>query len=168
MASCLVSYRWVDLLTDAGGTDEAARLAYGYRTSSVTPTQLVLEATVRVTPGSVAAEQEAVAAIVRWRREHQPGGSNAGSVFTNPEGDSAGRLIESAGLKGFRHRHGPRVGEARQLHPGGQGRERRRRPYALMEHVRGVVGRALRGDAAHRGPPPGFRRREDWGGGGDR
>ena len=41
-------------------------------------------------------------AIVRWRRAHQPGGSNAGSVFTNPEGDSAGRLIEAAGLKGFR------------------------------------------------------------------
>ena len=42
-----------------------------------------------------------MAEIVRWRREHQPGGSNAGSVFTNPEGDSAGRLIEEAGLKGF-------------------------------------------------------------------
>ena len=39
--------------------------------------------------------------IVRWRREHQPGGQNAGSVFTNPPGDSAGRLIESCGLKGL-------------------------------------------------------------------
>ena len=33
-----------------------------------------------------------IAEIVRWRREHQPGGANAGSVFTNPPGDSAGRL----------------------------------------------------------------------------
>jgi UDP-N-acetylmuramate dehydrogenase len=40
--------------------------------------------------------------IVRWRREHQPGGSNAGSVFTNPPGDSAGRLIDEAGLAGLR------------------------------------------------------------------
>jgi len=40
--------------------------------------------------------------IVRWRREHQPGGQNAGSVFRNPPGDSAGRLIEAAGLKGLR------------------------------------------------------------------
>ena len=29
--------------------------------------------------------------IVAWRRANQPGGQNAGSVFTNPEGDSAGR-----------------------------------------------------------------------------
>jgi len=39
---------------------------------------------------------------VRWRREHQPGGANAGSVFANPAGDSAGRLIDSLGLKGLR------------------------------------------------------------------
>ena len=42
------------------------------------------------------------AEIVRWRREHQPGGANAGSVFTNPPGDSAGRLIDAAGCKGLR------------------------------------------------------------------
>ena len=40
--------------------------------------------------------------IVSWRRENQPGGANAGSVFTNPAGDSAGRLIDAAGLKGTR------------------------------------------------------------------
>ena len=33
---------------------------------------------------------------------HQPGGPNAGSVFTNPAGDSAGRIIDELGLKGFR------------------------------------------------------------------
>ena len=38
----------------------------------------------------------------RWRKEYQPGGTlNAGSVFRNPEGDAAGRIIEEAGLKGF-------------------------------------------------------------------
>ena len=40
--------------------------------------------------------------IVRWRREHQPGGQNAGSVFRNPKGQSAGELIERSGLKGER------------------------------------------------------------------
>jgi UDP-N-acetylmuramate dehydrogenase len=39
---------------------------------------------------------------VRWRREHQPGGQNAGSVFSNPPGDSAGRLVDLAGCKGLR------------------------------------------------------------------
>ena len=43
-----------------------------------------------------------IAEIVRWRRANQPGGRNAGSVFTNPPGDSAGRLIDACGLKGFR------------------------------------------------------------------
>ncbi len=40
--------------------------------------------------------------VVRWRVANQPGGLNAGSVFTNPPGDSAGRLIDVAGLKGLR------------------------------------------------------------------
>jgi UDP-N-acetylmuramate dehydrogenase len=43
-----------------------------------------------------------IAEIVRWRRENQPGGQNAGSVFTNPPGDSAGRLVDAAGCKGLR------------------------------------------------------------------
>ncbi len=102
MASCLVRYDWIDLCGDAGGTDDVSRLAYGYRSSSVAASQVVVAAELAVRPGSVEEEQAAVSAIVKWRREHQPGGSNAGSVFTNPEGDTAGRLIEAAGLKGFR------------------------------------------------------------------
>jgi UDP-N-acetylmuramate dehydrogenase len=102
MASTLVRYSWVDLLGQGGGTDEVGHLAYGYRSSSVSPARLVVAAELAVTPGTVQEEQRAVTEIVRWRRAHQPGGSNAGSVFTNPEGDSAGRLIEAAGLKGFR------------------------------------------------------------------
>ena len=40
--------------------------------------------------------------IVRWRLENQPGGQNAGSVFTNPKESSAGRLIDISGCKGMR------------------------------------------------------------------
>ena len=45
-----------------------------------------------------------ISEIVRWRREHQPGGQNAGSVFVNPGTDtkSAGALIDAAGLRGLR------------------------------------------------------------------
>jgi UDP-N-acetylmuramate dehydrogenase len=102
MAACLLRYTWVDLVGDGGGTDEVARLRYGYRSSSVGPSEVVLEAQLCVTPGEAETEKAEVRSIVRWRRDHQPGGSNAGSVFTNPPGDSAGRLIESAGLKGHR------------------------------------------------------------------
>jgi UDP-N-acetylmuramate dehydrogenase len=138
MASCLVRYTWVELFTDGGGTDAVSRLAYGYRSSSVRATELVVAAELEVTPGSIEGEQEAVAAIVRWRREHQPGGSNAGSVFTNPEDDSAGRLIESAGLKGFR------IGTAHvsEKHANFIQADRDGRAddvHALMEHVRRVV-----------------------------
>ena len=79
-----------------------------------------------------------MAAIVRWRREHQPGGANAGSVFTNPENDSAGRLIEAAGLKGYR-KGTAHVSEKHanfiQADRGGSADD----VYALMEHVRAVV-----------------------------
>jgi UDP-N-acetylmuramate dehydrogenase len=138
MASCLVRYRWVDLLGPGGGTDEVAKLDYGYRSSSVTPAQLVVGADLRVAPGSAAEEQAEVAAIVRWRRENQPGGSNAGSVFTNPEDDSAGRLIDDAGLKGFgigtahvSEKHANFI----QAERGGRADDVR----AVMEHVRAVV-----------------------------
>ncbi len=40
---------------------------------------------------------------IRRRREKQPQGYCCGSVFKNPEGDHAGRLIEACGLKGARH-----------------------------------------------------------------
>ena len=102
MAGCLLRYTWFDLRRDAGGTAEATRLRYGYRSSSLTASEVVVAAEFAVTPGDVGHEQGEVSTIVRWRRAHQPGGSNAGSVFTNPPGDSAGRVIEQAGLKGFR------------------------------------------------------------------
>jgi UDP-N-acetylmuramate dehydrogenase len=53
-------------------------------------------------PGELSEGEALLSEIVRWRREHQPGGQNAGSVFTNPPGDSAGRLIDAAGGKGLR------------------------------------------------------------------
>ena len=100
-ASCLLRYRWVDLAAEAGGEDGPERLSFGYRTSSVSASQVVVWASFGVRPGPVEEGRAKLSEIVHWRREHQPGGSNAGSVFTNPPGDSAGRLVEAAGLKGF-------------------------------------------------------------------
>jgi UDP-N-acetylmuramate dehydrogenase len=89
----------------AGGVPEPrplAELGFRYRCSALTGTEVVTGARFSVVDGDAAAAEAEVAAIVRWRREHQPGGSNAGSVFANPPGDSAGRLIDSLGLKGLR------------------------------------------------------------------
>jgi UDP-N-acetylmuramate dehydrogenase len=95
--------RVVDLLGDGLAVDRAvADLELGYRASALGPHHLVTGATFAVTVDDPAACEARVAEIVRWRREHQPGGANAGSVFRNPPGDSAGRLIDAAGLKGLR------------------------------------------------------------------
>ncbi|MHB1906338.1 MAG: UDP-N-acetylmuramate dehydrogenase [Acidimicrobiales bacterium] len=89
---------------------DAAALELGYRRSALAPGELVLDATLRLDRGDPATAEEEVRAVVRWRREHQPGGANAGSVFRNPPGDHAARLIEAAGLKGWR-RGSARVSE---------------------------------------------------------
>jgi UDP-N-acetylmuramate dehydrogenase len=80
----------------------AADLELGYRRSAVTATRVVVWAEFALAPGDVEAGTAELAEIVRWRREHQPGGQNCGSVFTNPAGDSAGRLVDAAGCKGLR------------------------------------------------------------------
>lgn len=82
--------------------DDVGALDYGYRSSSVRAGDVVEWAEFRVRPGDPAEGKRQLGEIVRWRRAHQPGGSNAGSVFTNPPGESAGRLVEAAGLKGVR------------------------------------------------------------------
>jgi UDP-N-acetylmuramate dehydrogenase len=77
-------------------------LELSYRHSSIGPYDVVTEACFQLEHGDTAASNARIAEIVRWRREHQPGGQNAGSVFTNPPADAAGRLVEAAGLKGYR------------------------------------------------------------------
>lgn len=98
----LLSCRLVDLRAGTATDVPVVALAYGYRRSSVSSSQVVVSATFGLQPGDAERALAEIADIVRWRREHQPGGSNAGSVFTNPPGDSAGRLIDEAGLKGRR------------------------------------------------------------------
>ncbi len=86
-----------------------AELALTYRDSvfkhvppgSAAP--LVLEATFGLEPADPDTIKGRLDDIRRWRQAHQPLGiPSAGSVFRNPPGDSAGRLIDDAGLKGLR------------------------------------------------------------------
>ena len=129
----------LDAAPDAGGAEVAAAdLALGYRRSGIGPRQVVVAAEFVLVPGDRAEAEAELAAVVRWRREHQPGGSNAGSVFANPEGDSAGRLIDAAGLRG--HRRGsafvsPKHANFVQVDEGGSADDVR----ALIDDVRATV-----------------------------
>jgi UDP-N-acetylmuramate dehydrogenase len=89
--------------TPARLTAEELELRYRDSRLKHRPGEVVLGARFRLS----AAEPDAIAArlddIRRWRRDHQPLGiPSAGSTFRNPPGDSAGRLIDAAGLKGRR------------------------------------------------------------------
>jgi UDP-N-acetylmuramate dehydrogenase len=92
----------------ADGTETrvaVADLGLAYRDSRLrhAPKDVVLAAAFRLAPADSPAIAARLDDIRRWRREHQPLGlPSAGSVFRNPDGDSAGRLIEEAGLKGLR------------------------------------------------------------------
>ncbi len=102
ISESLVSIRAVDLRSGENREMAAGELGLGYRRSSLPNSTVVASAVFELREGDVARGEAELAAIVRWRRENQPGGHNAGSVFANPEGDSAGRLIEAAGCKGLR------------------------------------------------------------------
>ncbi len=78
-------------------------LELSYRHSVLTDEDIVLRARYRTIARPREEGGRLLRDITRWRREHQPGGTlNAGSVFKNPPGDAAGRLIDSLGLKGLR------------------------------------------------------------------
>jgi UDP-N-acetylmuramate dehydrogenase len=102
LAASLVEASILDLRKGTLERWAAADLELGYRRSAVGEGQVVVAAELQLEPGDRSVSEAEISEIVRWRRANQPGGQNAGSVFTNPPGDSAGRLIDAAGLKGLR------------------------------------------------------------------
>jgi UDP-N-acetylmuramate dehydrogenase len=113
-------------------------LALGYRRSAIGPDAVVLRARLRLSEGDREAEERAIGEIVRWRRAHQPGGQNAGSVFANPPDIAAAALIDACGLKGLRvgtAEVSPKHANFIQADPGGRASDVR----ALMERVREEV-----------------------------
>lgn len=83
--------------------EPASALALAYRESRLKRSagDLILTATFGLAPADPAAIKVRLDEIRRWRQEHQPlNQPSAGSVFRNPPGDSAGRLIDACGLKG--------------------------------------------------------------------
>jgi UDP-N-acetylmuramate dehydrogenase len=83
-------------------------LEFNYRHSVLKDTpagtpDVVTWATFELTPAAPEVIAERLDEIRKWRQAHQPLGlPSAGSVFRNPDGESAGRLIDELGLKGRR------------------------------------------------------------------
>lgn len=102
MAASVVRVHVVDLRSGEDGWMPAADLELGFRRSALVAAQVVAEVELRLVRGDSERSEAEIAEIVRWRRENQPGGANAGSVFRNPLPDSSGRLLDVAGAKGLR------------------------------------------------------------------
>ena len=76
---------------------------FGYRRSHLGPGYVALGFTIRLTPGESKTIQAEVESNRLKRGSSQPlSKRNAGCIFKNPPGESAGRLIDRAGLKGYR------------------------------------------------------------------
>jgi len=78
-----------------------SELDFAYRCSGIREGEVVLGARFRLASSSSGAVREKIRKQALARRKSQPlGVPSAGCWFRNPEGDSAGRLIDKAGMKG--------------------------------------------------------------------
>jgi len=95
----------VELMTAAGEDRLLPRwdIPYRYRASGLPPGSVVVQATFALTPGEPAAIRRSISGYLVRRNASQPVEfRSAGSIFKNPPGEYAGRLVERAGLKGTR------------------------------------------------------------------
>jgi UDP-N-acetylmuramate dehydrogenase len=97
----------VDLVHQHNGRQvwPVEKMDYGYRTSILKKTQMpvvILAATLALKHGDPQSIRAKMEEFSERRKKNQPPGASMGSMFKNPAGDKAGRLIEAAGLKGKR------------------------------------------------------------------
>jgi UDP-N-acetylmuramate dehydrogenase len=104
MARVLAGVHIADLLSGEDYEMAPPALGLRFRGSALGDHQVVLAARFEAAPGVRADAEAEIAEIVRWRRDHQPGGQNCGSVFVNPVPFelSAGQVIDELGLRGLR------------------------------------------------------------------
>lgn len=97
---------WAELLTEDGREKFAVeQMGYGYRTSILKRGELdaiVLAAELRLSNSTKEDVTVKIEQFSAHRKTTQPPGASMGSMFKNPAGDYAGRLIEASGLKGTR------------------------------------------------------------------
>ena len=103
MREVLIDAEVVHLADGRTVTIAAADLAMAYRHTELPADAVVIRARLRLERADPEPLAAAMAEMRQWRRDHQPiNEPSCGSVFRNPPGDSAGRLIEAAGLKSHR------------------------------------------------------------------
>ncbi|MDY2777828.1 MAG: UDP-N-acetylmuramate dehydrogenase, partial [Collinsella sp.] len=77
-------------------------IVWGYRTTTLPRDEIILEATLSLSPGSKAEIRARMEQLLARRRRTQPiGSASCGSVFRNPPDMSVGKMVEGCGLKGF-------------------------------------------------------------------
>lgn len=105
MAACVVDITLADMQRGIH-TLTNAELEYAYRHSALKARQdkrfFILEAHLRLPQRDKASIQTKMDEFTAYRKRTQPSGASMGSIFKNPAGDFAGRLLESAGMKGYR------------------------------------------------------------------
>ena len=80
-----------------------AEIPWDYRSSGLDRLGIIVEGELRVKEGDPVKIRAEMERYFKHRKSSQPlSKPNAGSVFRNPDGDSAGRLIEASGMKGRR------------------------------------------------------------------
>jgi UDP-N-acetylmuramate dehydrogenase len=104
IAACLTRAEIFDLDQGQSTWRPVESLGLRFRGSCLADHEIELTAHLTLSPGDREQSEREIAEIVSWRRENQPGGQNAGSVFVNPiPGElSAGELIDRVGLRGVR------------------------------------------------------------------
>jgi UDP-N-acetylmuramate dehydrogenase len=141
MAQVLGSVEVFDPHDGRRRTLRPAECGFGYRDSRFKHgPEVVLGGTIELEPGDPATITALIDEHQARRRATQPlADQNAGSVFRNPPGDHAGRLVEAAGLKG--HRIG--TAQVSTLHANfivtDRGTARAGDVRAVGDHVRGIV-----------------------------
>lgn len=81
---------------------DASEIAWEYRKTSIPANEIILEATLALTPSDRESISREMNRRLQARHRTQPTGKpSCGSVFRNPPGQSVGKLLESCGLKGY-------------------------------------------------------------------
>ncbi len=82
---------------------KSKELNFNYRHLQLKPKEVILSAEFQLSPDNPREIRERIVNYLKKRRRSQPVAyPSAGSIFKNPPGDYAGRIIEELGLKGFR------------------------------------------------------------------